>query len=136
MSLILEFFRKHWPALAAFVVMLAVVGWAYKRGGDVGRQDRTAHYEGILAARDRDAAKQLADALDKAAANARAAMAAERAHLIRQKKTEARFKTITQTVTEYVDKTPALANCGLDADGLRFWNAANSGDDLATPDHP
>lgn len=136
MSLILELFRKHWPALAAFVVMLAVVGWAYKRGGDARRQELTAHYERILAERDRATAKTLADALNQANAHAKAAMAAERAHLVRQKKTEARFKTITQTVTEYVDKTPALADCGLDAYGLRYWNAANGGDDLAASDRP
>ncbi len=136
MSLFIEFLRRHWPALAAFVVMLAVVGWAYKRGGDVGREKQTARYERILAERDKEAAKQLADALNKAAANAKAALAAERAHLVRQRKTEARFKTITQTVTEYVEKTPSLAGCGLDADGLRLWNAANDGNDSAAPDHP
>ncbi len=136
MSLVFEFLRRHWPALAAFVVMLAVVGWAFHRGKSIGSAERTTYYERILADRDRKAANALADALAKADANVKAALAAERAHLVRQRKTEARFKTITQTVTEYVDKTPSLAGCGLDADGLRLWNAANDGDDRAAPGHP
>ncbi len=136
MSLIIEFLRRHWPALAAFFVMLAVVGWAYYRGVSNGSSERTTYYERILSDRDRKAAKALADALAKADSDAKAALAAERAHLTRQRKTEARFKTITQTVTEYVQKTPSLAGCGLDANGLRLWNAANDGDDSAAPDHP
>ncbi len=136
MRLVFEFLRRHWPALAAFVVMLAVVGWAFHRGKSIGSADRTTYYERILADRDRKAANALADALAKADANVKAALAAERADLVRHRKTEARFKTITQTVTEYVDKTPSLAGCGLDADGLRLWNAANDGDDRAAHDHP
>lgn len=34
---------------------------------------------------------------------------------------------VTKTVVKYVQTHPAIANCGLDADGLRIWNAANAG---------
>ncbi len=118
--------------LAAFIALVAMVSWAYLQGVSAGKTERTAHYEAILAERDRAAAQALADALAQAQAQAAQAMAAERAHLQAQAKTETRFKTITRTVTEYVDKTPALAECGLDADGLRYWNAANGGG--ASPD--
>ena len=123
----LELLRRHWPMLAAFLALIALVAWAYLQGVSAGKTDRTAHYEAILAERDRAAAQALADALSQAQAQAAQAMAAERAHLQAQVKTETRFKTITRTVTEYVEKTPALAECGLDADGLRYWNAANGG---------
>ena len=124
---LLLFVRKHWPALAAFLVMLGLVLWAYMQGMANGKAERAAYYEAILAERDRASAQALADALASANAQAAEAMAAERAHLQAQAKTEQQFRTITRTVTEYVDKTPALAECGLDADGLRYWNAANSG---------
>lgn len=34
---------------------------------------------------------------------------------------------VTKTVIKYVQTHPIAATCGLDADGLRIWNAANSG---------
>ncbi len=132
----LELFRRHWPTLAAVVALIALVAWAYVQGVSAGKTERTAHYEAVLAERDRAAAQALADGLRQARAQATQAMAAERTHLNAQAKTEARFRTITKTVTEYVDKNPGLAGCGLDADGLRLWNAANDGDDRAAPDHP
>lgn len=129
MPLLLNMVRRHWPAIVAFVVLLALVCGAYLHGISTGNTRAVAHYEALLAERDRQAAEQLAQALAEAKAQADQAMAAERAHLQAQAKTEARFKTITRTVTEYVEKTPALAECGLDADGLRYWNAANGGGD-------
>ena len=40
-------------------------------------------------------------------------------------------ETVTKTVIKYVKTKPELTACGLDADGLRIWNAANAGTDLA-----
>lgn len=123
----LELLRRHWPTLAAFLALIALVAWAYVQGVSAGKTERTAHYELILAERDRATAQALADLLSQAQAQATQAMAKERAHLKAKTKTEARFRTITKTVTEYVDKNPDLAGCSLDADGLRYWNAANGG---------
>ncbi len=124
---LLLFVRKHWPALAAFLVMLCLVVWAYLQGMANGKAERTAYYEPILAERDRASAQALADALASANAQAAEAMAAERAHLQAQAKTETRFKTITRTVTEYVESKPDLNSCGLDPVGLCHWNSANRG---------
>lgn len=118
---LLLFVRKHWPALAAFLVMLGLVCWAYLQGMANGKTERTAYYEAILAERDR------ASALASAQAQAAEAMAAERAHLQAQAKTEQQFRTITKTVTEYVESKPDLNSCGLDPVGLCHWNSANRG---------
>ena len=37
------------------------------------------------------------------------------------------YRTIKEKADEYVKKMPEFNACGLDADGLRIWNAANSG---------
>jgi hypothetical protein len=124
---LLLFVRKHWPALAAFLVMLGLVCWAYLQGVANGKAERTAYYEATLAERDRASAQALADALASAQAQAAEAMAAERAHLQAQAKTEQQFKTITRTVTEYVESKPDLNSCGLDPVGLCHWNSANRG---------
>lgn len=127
MSAVLLFVRRHWPAIAAFLVMLAVVCWAYFQGVDTGKTERTAYYEAVLAERDRASAQALADAVAHANAQAAEAMAAEREHLKAQATTENNFRTITRTVTEYVKANPDLNSCGLDPVGLCYWNSANSG---------
>ena len=127
MPLLLDFMRRHWPALAAFVVLLVLVCGAYLHGLRTGNDRATAHYEAQLAERDRQAAEQLAQALAEAQAQAQAAMEAERKHLAAQTKTETEFRVITEKVVEYVEKNPGTASCGLDADGLRIWNSANRG---------
>ena len=37
------------------------------------------------------------------------------------------YRTIKEKADEYVKKMPEFNACGLDTDGLRLWNAANSG---------
>ena len=127
MQLLLNFVRGHWAALAAFVVLLALVCGAYLHGISTGNTRAVAHYEAMLAERDRQAAEQLAQALAEAQAQAQAAMEAERKHLAAQTRTETEFRVITEKVVEYVEKNPGAASCGLDADGLRIWNSANRG---------
>lgn len=134
--MILEFIRKHWPAIAAFLVMLALVCWAYLQGQATGKAERSAYYEAVLAERDRASAQALADAMASAHAQAQEALAAERAHLAAQGKTEKEFKIITNTVKEYIDAKPDLAGCGLDPVGLRYWNGANRGRIEASPGNP
>jgi hypothetical protein len=128
--------RKHWSGIAAMVVFLIVVVWAYTQGVSNGKADRVAYYEPILAERDRASAQALTDALASANAQAAEAMAAERQHLIAQAKTDDRFKVITKTVKEYINETTDLDRCGLDADGVRNWNTANRGSDPAPATNP
>lgn len=130
--MILEFIRKHWPALAAFLVMLALVCWAYLQGQSIGKAECAAHYEAVLGERDRASAQALADVLAAAHAQAQEALDAERAHLEAQGKRDKEFKIITNTVKEYIHATPDMDRCGLDAIGLRYWNGANRGG-LAAP---
>ena len=127
MAFMLDFARRHWPAFAAFAVLLVLVVGSYSYGNDIGNTRAVAHYEALLAERDRQAAEQLAQALAEAQAQAQAAMEAERKHLAAQTKTETEFRVITEKVIEYVEANPGTASCGLDADGLEIWNRANAG---------
>ena len=43
------------------------------------------------------------------------------------------YRTITQQVVKYVQTHPSAAGCGLDADGLRIWNAANAAISASAP---
>lgn len=38
-----------------------------------------------------------------------------------------RIRVVYRTIKEKADENPVAADCGLDADSLRLWNAANSG---------
>lgn len=136
MTILLTILRKHWPVLAAVLVLLALVVWSYMQGASAARAEVTAEYEQKLAERDRAAAAALAAALEQAQADVAAARAAERKHLQSQAQTEQQFRTITETVVQYVEKKPDLAACGLDADGLRYWNAAQRGGEPAPPERP
>ena len=46
------------------------------------------------------------------------------------------YRTITKEVNHYVDTHPDSRGCGLDADGLRIWRAANAGDAAAVSGEP
>lgn len=49
------------------------------------------------------------------------------AHVEQAEQVRVVYRTITSEVKRYVDTHPDVARCGLDADGLRLWNAANAG---------
>lgn len=135
-SVVSLFFRRHWPAFAVAILLGGMGAAAYLWGSANATLRVTARYEAVLAERDRVATKAMADALSQARAQAVSAMAAERAHLQAQAKTEQQFRTITRTVTEYVDKTPGLNACQLDRVGLCLWNAANGGSGNAAACNP
>lgn len=46
------------------------------------------------------------------------------------------YRTIKEKVDENVKNKPAVNSCGLDADGLRMWNAANAGYTAPVPGEP
>lgn len=54
----------------------------------------------------------------------------ERALWERQQKTEVRYETIKEKVIEYVEN-PERAQCDVDAEFMRIWNAANKNSDNA-----
>lgn len=45
----------------------------------------------------------------------------------RRETTREQIRIVYRTIREKADETPIASNCGLDADGLRLWNAANAG---------
>lgn len=106
---------------------------AYRTGKSAGLDSAGATYEAMLAARERATAAALAEALEEANAIAAAAREAERTYWAAQARTDTVYKIITRTVKEYVEATPDLRECGLDADGLRLWNTANAGGDSTAP---
>ncbi|MDD2706247.1 MAG: hypothetical protein PHU07_13075, partial [Acidocella sp.] len=66
-------------------------------------------------------------ALEQQQTNTQAAMDAAARSDAEQARISIVDQTLTETVTKYVHDNPALAHCGLDAAGLRLWNAANAG---------
>lgn len=127
MTAVLMIIRQNWKAIGIALVLLVLSVTCYRAGISHGTDATAARYEARLAERDRVAAQAMAEAVEKANAQAAAAQAIERQHLAKQRATEQQFQTITRTVTEYVEKHPDLTGCGLDADGLRYWNAGNRG---------
>ncbi|MDO9053825.1 MAG: hypothetical protein Q8K43_10425 [Sulfurimicrobium sp.] len=46
------------------------------------------------------------------------------------------YKNLKEQADEIVKNNPEFNDCGLDADGLRLWNAANSGSAAPVPGEP
>lgn len=128
----IQFLLKNWKGIALAGAVLFLLSWAYERGVET----TTAKYEAILGERDRAASEALAQALAQAHVQARQAMEIERASLQAQSQTEQQFRTIHDTVIKYVEKTPSIGACIVDADGLRIWNTANSGHTTTATDRP
>ena len=118
--------RRQGPLIVACVVLLAVVMAAYLRGHSSGKQAATAHYTQILAERDQQALKEMTEAVVRER-QAAAAAAIEREHLEQELARIQKQKVVTRVVKEYVRTRPNLDACRLDADGLRVWNAGNTG---------
>lgn len=104
------------------------VAIAYIQGHSAGKALASAHYEQILTERDRLANDALVAAMDDQARLIQRASAIEREQVQHAENVRVVYRNIEKRVTEYVDKTD-MADCSIDADGLRIWNAANSGSD-------
>jgi hypothetical protein len=64
---------------------------------------------------------------DTQLSNGQAALGAVTVAATAQAEVKVIHDTITKTVTKYVEKTPTINDCSLDANGLRIWNDANAG---------
>lgn len=136
---ILAFLRKFWPELLIAALLAAFAVVAYSHGKHVADVQWQSKYDKAMRDQAEAQARVVAQAAADAKANAEAGFAVEREALQRQQDTQDHYKTITNTVTRYVQSKPDLASCGLDARGLCYWNAANAGSDPAACDgapHP
>jgi hypothetical protein len=101
------------------VVAIAAVLAGYQRG-----------YSNARAVCEAEKSAALAQAVE---AHTRAIDAGKTVEIAAEKKLAATQKTFEKLKTEAIKNANArpagLGNCGLDADGLRLWNAANHGDD-------
>lgn len=121
-------------ANAGWVLLAAVlsVGAAYYAGQYVGARDERIEADGERAAERAAQQAQLVDTLQVMAA--RAAQQAQEDFALAARNERAQreitkiFSDMQQEVADYVAANPALADCSLDAHGLRIWSAANAGD--------
>lgn len=77
------------------------------------------------------------EALEQAVQQARSAQqlrdqAAVAANQTQQLHIKTRTQVLRKEVVRYVSTHPAVSACGLDADGVRLWRAANAGHSAAT----
>lgn len=132
-AVIVAFLKRAWPYLVGALFVYLVLATAYGRGVSVERARLTAVHAVELSARDQATAKVLADQAEKSRKNLEAAQAISRANLISQQATQAEFKNLMDDVATYADTNSNVRSCGLDADGLRIWQAANSGGGAGIP---
>lgn len=123
----LELIRRFAPQLIGVVIVAIILGATYLWGSSHGYTKAEAHYQGIIAERDRAAAVALAQAIEDEKQNAKAAIIAERKHLEAKALSEATFRVITETATEYVKANPDRSECNAPTDFVRLWNSANRG---------
>lgn len=108
-------------------VIVGLIVGAYFFGHHVANlADAKAQQAAVIAAQNAQHAEDMKQ-LATAAANAQAAGVDEGKREAAQQANTQNFQVITRTVTKYVHDHPQIQHCGLDADGLRLWNAANAG---------
>lgn len=105
-----------WRLLGALVIALALFGGGYKMGdrnaGNACIAGQASAQQAAQAAANRESARR--ETIGAARETSR-----EQIRII--------YKTIKEKTDDYVKKETLDPRCGLDADGLRLWNAANSG---------
>jgi hypothetical protein len=121
---LLSLARKFAPYICGIAILAGVILYAHHAGYAAGR----AQVLVCCCASQAMAAMQASlKALAQQQTNTQAAMDAAARADAEQAQISIVDQTLTETVTKYVHDNPALAHCGLDAAGLRLWNAANAG---------
>jgi|GEM_PF-1374276 hypothetical protein len=124
---ILSLLRKFAPYLGAVVLLIGVILYAHHAGYAAGSAQVQDAWDAERASQAIAAADASLKSLNQQQANTQAAMDAAARADAEQARISIVDQTLTETVTKYVHDNPALAHCGLDAAGLRLWNAANAG---------
>ena len=113
--------------LAGALITGGLLWWVYSLGNEAGenRARNQCQQQQAIDQRAREEAE--AKALRSHREIMSAAVAAERAYWQGQAQAETYYNEIEREVIRYVERTPSTPDCGLDADGLRLWQAANRG---------
>lgn len=106
-----------WRLLGELVIALALVfsgyGWGHKHA-------QTECVAGQVEAQRAAVAEATKEAIRREAVGTARETTREQIRVV--------YKTIKEQARETVNHHPEFNDCGLDADGLRLWNAANNGE--------
>lgn len=119
--------RSAGPFAALCMLAALVLLGTYSYGRAAGKTACTAHFSAELAKRDLRDAQAVAEQVAAAKQQWDMAAAIERRHLQEQLQREQQRQAAAKQVRDYVQARPKLADCAVDGDGLRLWNAANTG---------
>lgn len=119
--------RSAGPFAAACMLGALVLLGAYAYGRAGGKAACRAHYVAELAKRDLREAQAVAEQVEAMRAQIDMAAAIERRHLEEQLRREQERKQQIRHVREYVQARPNLADCTIDAAGIKLWDTANKG---------
>jgi hypothetical protein len=123
----LAFAKKGLPYFIAVAVVIGALAFAHHKGVQAGAQGVQASWDAERAEQAAAAAKAASAAAVQQFANTQQALSAAARADDHQQQMRVVYRTITNTVTKYVDTHAGTRGCGLDAAGLRIWNAANAG---------
>lgn len=126
-AVIIGIIRRFGPYAVAVVILAAAIAYAHHAGYAAGQAHVRDAWDAERAQQATAAMEASLTAMTEQQANTRAAVDAAARADARQQNIRVVYAVITQTVTKYVHDHPALSACGLDDDGLRLWNEANSG---------
>jgi hypothetical protein len=124
---LLSLARKFAPYIGAVVILAAAIAYAHHAGYAAGRAQVQDAWDAERASQAMAATQASLKALAQQQANTQAAIDAAARADAEQAQISIVDQTLTETVTKYVHDHPAATACGLDAAGLRLWNAANAG---------
>lgn len=109
-----------WAMLGILIAALALFGSGYKTGD---------HHANNACVAEQSKGVQAAQTAANTESDRREDIGAKRE--VSHEEIRIVYKTIKEKADENVKQNPAYNTCGLDADGLRQWNAANSGQPAA-----
>lgn len=113
------------------LAMVALVFWGGYHYRDIlAQRDAAAMHDAVATEAQQAAVKHV----DDSNASQAGAAVIEAKRVQDQAAQDANTKIIYRDIVRYVDKNPSPTVCDLDADGMRVWNASNTG--TPTPPEP
>jgi cell division protein FtsL len=130
---VLAWFKKY-EYLFICIVFLAVLVCAYGFGYHVRDLSAQRDQQTALANQAKQDNANTQWQLDVALTNAKTESDQAVADATAHQKTVIEYRTITRTLTQYVQTHPDNPACDVDADGLRLWREANAANATAPSD--